>query len=275
MALTAHQRKILLALAANRSPDSYVAGASALNVSAPRLSTDIDIFHDEAARLEAAATHDAATLERAGFAVSWTRRMALLRTAVVALEDEETKLEWAYDSDFRFFPTLPDPLFGYRLHRFDLAANKIMAAADRREVRDIIDLVEIDRTYLPLGPLITAAVDKSPGWTPEGVVSEIRRNAMRPADDYRNVASEEPIDPMKVHSSLRSALDRADEFVRALPTEFLGVVFLEKGVPTTPNLERLSDTFHHRGSRRGHWPDSDSVRHEMWVSYRGERPRSS
>jgi len=46
--------------------------------------------------------------------------------------------------------------------------NKVMAAAGRRELRDILDLVTIHETILPLGPLIWAAVEKAPGFTPEG-----------------------------------------------------------------------------------------------------------
>jgi hypothetical protein len=34
-----------------------------------------------------------------------------------------------------------DDVFGYMLHPVDLAANKIMAAAGRREPRDIVDAV--------------------------------------------------------------------------------------------------------------------------------------
>jgi hypothetical protein len=47
-----------------------------------------------------------------------------------------------------------DEMFGYVLHPIDLAMNKVMAAAGRRELRDIVDLVTIDQTILPLGALI-------------------------------------------------------------------------------------------------------------------------
>ena len=35
-----------------------------------------------------------------------------------------TRLEWVLDSDFRFFPTQRDDIFGYVLHPVDLATNK-------------------------------------------------------------------------------------------------------------------------------------------------------
>jgi hypothetical protein len=45
------QSRILLALAAQRSPDSYIAGGVAINREGPRFSGDIDIFHDSEAGL--------------------------------------------------------------------------------------------------------------------------------------------------------------------------------------------------------------------------------
>jgi hypothetical protein len=45
----------------------------------------------------------------------------------------------------------------------DLATNKASAAADRREPRDIVDLVTIHESILPLGAVICAAVSRFPG----------------------------------------------------------------------------------------------------------------
>ena len=63
--------------------------------------------------------------------------------------------------------------------------NKVMAAAGRRELRDILDLVTIHETILTLGPLIWAAVEKAPGFTPEGLIAEIRRNSNYSASEWR------------------------------------------------------------------------------------------
>jgi len=60
MALTAYQRDICRLLADNRlrSGESYVAGGAALNelLRAPRLSRDIDLFHDTEQALAASWT---------------------------------------------------------------------------------------------------------------------------------------------------------------------------------------------------------------------------
>ena len=52
------QTDILRLLAAHRDPESYVAGATPLNRNAPRISSDIDVFHDREERVAAAAFED-------------------------------------------------------------------------------------------------------------------------------------------------------------------------------------------------------------------------
>ena len=52
MPLGRFQSEVLRTLAAQRSPDSYIAGGVAINRAGPRFSGDIDIFHDSEERLE-------------------------------------------------------------------------------------------------------------------------------------------------------------------------------------------------------------------------------
>lgn len=140
MPLTKLQSSVLRLLAAQRSPDSYIAGGIALNREGPRFSSDIDIFQDSEERLETAADADAAILQKAGLTLTWLKRRTGKRNALVEGLGDTMQLEWVADSDFRFFPAQPDDLFGYVLHPVDLATNKVSAAADRREPRDIVDL---------------------------------------------------------------------------------------------------------------------------------------
>ncbi len=42
-------------------------------------------------------------------------------------------------------------MLGYRLHDADAATNKVLAAVGRQMVRDFIDLMHLDRTYISLG----------------------------------------------------------------------------------------------------------------------------
>jgi hypothetical protein len=61
------QTDALRLLAAQRDPESYIAGATPLNRDAPRYSGDIDVFHDREERVASAALSDVQTLEAAGY----------------------------------------------------------------------------------------------------------------------------------------------------------------------------------------------------------------
>jgi len=271
------QTDILRLLASHRDPESYVAGASALNRDAPRYSGDIDVFHSREERAAAAAAADAQTLEAAGYAVRWVRREPAIYTAEVTGPTGATHLEWLVDSDFRFFPVMQDDTFGYALHPIDLAANKVMAAAGRRELRDIIDAVTVHETILPLGAVIWAAAEKSPGYTPEGLIAEIRRNSNYPAAEWRALSSTEPIDPNAVMTKLRAALDDAEAFVSRMPTEKIGLLFLQAGKIVQPDPDRMDSYQTHAGQPRGHWPTSGDIAAAMLERYNkkpnGNEPR--
>jgi hypothetical protein len=266
------QIEVLRLLAAKRDAESYVAGAAPLNRNSPRYSADIDVFHDREERVAAAAMADTEALAAAGYTVSWLRQLPLTYTAEVTRGDDSTHLEWVADSDFRFFPTVQDETFGYMLHPVDLAMNKVMAAAGRRELRDIVDLVTIHETILPLGATIWAAAEKSPGFTPEGLIAEIRRNANYPAAEWRALQTSEPLDPKDITARLRTALAAAEAFVVRMPTAKMGLLFLRAGEVVQPDPDRLEDYQTHAGQRRGHWPSSADITAAMLDRY-GKRPR--
>lgn len=268
MPLSELQREILLLLAAHRNPESYVAGASALNREGPRFSRDIDIFHDCEESVAQAADADARLLAESGFGIEWLRREPGVYGARVQRRGESTRLEWVRDSDFRFFPTVKDDLFGYRLHIFDIATNKALAAGGRREPRDVLDLIYIHESHIPLGAVIWAAVAKDPGYSPESLITEIRRNARYRADDYADLALSEPVDAGAVARRLREILDEADAFARAMPVGKEGLAFLRDGQPAQPDPEQLSDYVAHPGQRRGHWPSSPEISSAMVFSDR-------
>ena len=176
-----------------------------------------------------------------------------------------TRLEWVVDSDYRFFPTVKDDTFGYVLHPVDLAMNKAMAAAGRREVRDMVDPVTIHKAILPLGALIWAVVEKSPGFTPEGLIAEIRRNAHYPAAEWSALIVSEPVDSVDISARLRQALDEAEAFVTRMPTNKIGLLFLQGGEVTQPDPDRLDTYEIHAGRRRGHWPTNPAIAAAMFA----------
>ena len=267
MPLSKIQTEVLRLLAAQRDPESYIAGATPLNRDAARYSGDIDVFHDREERVAAAALNDAKVLEAGGYSVRWLRQLPLIYTAEVTRLDASTRLEWVVDSDFRFFPTMRDETFGYVLHPVDLALNKVMAAAGRREVRDLVDLVTIHETILPLGAVIWAAVEKSPGFTPEGLIAEIRRNANHPAAEWRALITTGPLDPQLITKQLRAALDNAEAFVTRMPSEKLGLLFLQGSKIVQPDSTRLESYQTHAGQRRGQWPTNSEITAAMLERY--------
>lgn len=259
MPLSRLQADVLRLLAAHRNPESYVAGASALNQDGPRYSDDIDIFQDREEDVARAAEADVALLAERGFPVQWFRREPGLHAAIVRRDDEATRLEWARDSDFRFFPALRDDLFGYRLHVADIATNKALAAAGRREPRDVLDLLFIHDRRLPLGAVIWAAVAKDPGFAPESLIAEIRRNARYRDDDYADLDLVEPVKAGDISRRLRAALEDAEVFVRAMPAGKEGLLFLKDGAPVQPDPQDLAAYVEHEGRRGGVWPSSSEI----------------
>ena len=263
MPLSKIQTDILTLLASHRDPESYVAGSTPLNRNAPRFSSDIDIFRDCGERVLQAAERDTAYLQECGYDLTWIRRAPQIYTVLAAKAGESTKLEWVVDSDYRFFPTIPDKTFGYILHPVDLATSKVGAAFGRREPRDVVDLLTIHEQILPLSAVIWASVGKALGFTPEGIINEIRRTANYTAADFRRIASDPPIDPAATMTRLREILREAEAFVSLMPTDQAGLLFLQNGQVVQPDPARLETYQTHAGQRRGAWPSSPEISSAM------------
>jgi hypothetical protein len=102
-------------------------------------------------------------------------------------------MEWVADSDFRFFPTIQDEIFGYIPLTSPLT--RYPPRYGRREPRDIVDLLTVHERILSLGAAVWAAAGKALGFTPEGIINEIRRLARYTAEDFQRIASDPPLDP--------------------------------------------------------------------------------
>jgi hypothetical protein len=265
--LTKLQTHALRVLAAQRSPDSYIAGGVALNRDGPRFSGDIDIFQDSEERLAAAAEADSAALVADGLKLSWGKAQTGKRQAQIEGLGETTQLEWVADSDFRFFPAQRDEMFGYVLHSADLATNKASAAADRREPRDVVDLVTIHESILPLGAVICAAVGRFPGLSPEEMLAEITRHSRFTAEEFRVLATEVPLDVADVHRRIRAMIENAENFIGEIPSNDVGLVFLEGDKPVQPDLRTLTKYQRRASARRGIWPSSTGISSAMLERY--------
>ena len=159
------------------------------------------------------------------------------------------QLEWATDSAFRFFPTQPDELFGYLLHPVDLATNK--ASADRRVPRDVVDLVTIHETVLPLGAVVAAACGKFIGTTPEEMLAEITRHSRFTAEEFQVLATGQPIDVRGLHRRIRSRIEDAENFIAGLPSDAVGVIFMDGAKPVRPDVNALEAYQRNHGAPGG------------------------
>jgi hypothetical protein len=239
-----------------------------LNRQGPRFSDDIDIFQDSEQRLEAAAVTDEKALNEAGLKLTWRKIVSGKRDAEVEGLGDRMRLEWVHDSAFRFFPAQPDELFGYVLHPVDLATNKASAAADRREPRDIVDLVTVHEGILPLGAVICAAVGRFPGQSPEEMLSEITRHSRFTAEEFRALATEKPIDVPGLHRRIRAMIENARVFISRIPSDAVGFVFLDAGEwPVQPDLEALTSYQRRAGASGGVWPSSPEISAAMFERY--------
>ena len=66
---------------------------------------------------------------------------------------------------------------------------------------------------------------------------------------------------------LREILQEADVFVRRMPTDKVGLLFLKDGQVVQPDPDHLEAYQTHAGQRGGHWPSSGEISSAMLESY--------
>lgn len=259
MPIADFEKAVLRLLAANRNPESFVAGATVLlrNENSHRRSQDIDLFHDTAESLKIAAETDSALLEKHGYQVTWDNVQPTFRRALVARDERKTKLEWVFDSAFRFFPVAPDAELGYALNFWDAATNKVLALAGRGELRDYLDVLHLHHHHLSFGALTWAACGKDIGYTPQFLIEEAQRLAHYPASLLAKLDLREPVDLVACKQQWLEMTHEACALFNRLPAEEVGCLYLDAdNHPVTPNPEapEFPKLRRHFGSVRGAWP---------------------
>lgn len=259
MPLGDFESDVLRLLAAQRSPDSYVGGATVLHQSpdSPRASQDVDLFHDEEAAVNAAAQADVPVLQRAGYQVEIQRPQAGFVRAFIARGGRQTKIEWVQDSAFRFFPVEPDPLLGWRLNFWDAATNKLLAFAARMKLRDYVDVMFLHEHHLHVAALAWAAAGKDPGLNAEWIIDWGGRQARLQGQDVGQLRLNQPLDLREMRQRWMRAAEEALALIEQLPVTERGCLYLDatgKPVcpdPAAPEFPRLT---RHYGSVKGAWP---------------------
>lgn len=267
MALTEFQREICQLLAERRiaSGEAYVAGGAALNeiLSAPRISQDLDLFHDTAEALAATWDADRSRLLEHRFIVDIVRERPSFVEAQVSRGTDRVVLQWAQDSAYRFFPLVEREPFGLTLHPFDLATNKVLALIGRVEARDFVDIVESCEKIQPLGYLAWAACGKDPGFSPASILAHASRSVRYSAAEIGALQfSGAAPDAGDLSRRWRAFLDGAWATIDQLPPEQAGRCVLTRdgrlymgdAGMVAAALERNEILFH-EGRVRGALPD--------------------
>lgn len=259
MPLGKFESEVLLLLAAQRSPDSYVGGATVLHQSpdSPRASQDVDLFHDEEDAVQAAVQADVQALQRTGYAVEVQQPQPGFGRAFVARAGEKTKIEWVRDSAFRFFPVEPDSQLGWRLNFWDAATNKLLAFAGRMKLRDYLDVMFLHEQHLHLGALAWAAAGKDPGMNAEWIVDWGGRQARLQGQDAGPLNLKQPPDFQDLRRRWTQAAEEALALIEKLPVTERGCFYLDaKNNPVCPNpaSPNFAHLTRHYGSVKGAWP---------------------
>lgn len=245
-------------LAANRSPDSYLAGGAALHLlpNSKRFSNDLDYFHDSEKRVAEAFATDRAMLEAESMAITVELAQPGYIRALVTHGKDATKIEWARDSDWRFMPTVKDRDAGYVLHPIDLALNKVFALAGRDEARDLFDVLCIHEEILSLGALVWAAAGKDPGFTPLSLLELLKRRGHNRPEEFKRLRLVQPVDLELTKKKWIDALQEAERFIRGRPADELGCLYYSpsSGRFVTPGPGAPADVIAHFGRPGGVLP---------------------
>jgi hypothetical protein len=226
MPLTPLQREVLAVLAAQRSEASYLAGGAALHLGATgeRYSNDLDLFHHSADAANRTFAVDAAALRAHHYTVGVVAEGRGFVSATVARAGETTLVDWAHESAWRFLPLVPVPGGGVMLHPIDLAINKLVALAHRREPRDVVDVIYADRHILPFPALVWAVVEKNPGLNPASYLELFRRRTITPEDAaYLRFAGPYPVEEAAAH--FRRMVAETDAFLTTNAQREPGVLY--------------------------------------------------
>ena len=258
MPLTDFQATLARLLSANRTTDSYLAGGAALHLepNTKRYSNDLDFFCDSESRVLEAFKQDSASLKYNGYSVTIELSLPGYVRGIVAKEQNQTKVEWANDSAWRFLPTIYDERVGYMLHPVDLAINKLLALVGRDEARDFIDVLYAHKAIVSLGALCWAAAGKDPGFTPHNLLELLKRRGKYHQDDFDRLHLAEPIDLTAMKSDWLDALDRAVEFCDSRPAEEVGCLYysIREKKFVTPTGKKDSQIVPHYGKPGGVLP---------------------
>jgi hypothetical protein len=142
---------------------------------------------------------------------------------------------------------------GVMLHPIDLAINKLGALANRREPRDVVDVIFADTHILPFPALVWAVVEKNPGLNPASYLEQFRRRTLTPEDaTYLRFTGAYSVEDAAQH--FHRMIAATDAFIAANKLREPGALLQDRrtGAFFVPETEDdWSHTSEHRGALGG------------------------
>ena len=92
--------------------------------------------------------------------------------------------------------------------------------------------------------------------------------------EWRALISKEPIDPNAVIMDLRAVVHDAETFVSRMPTDKIGLLFLQAGTIVQADPDHLDSYQTHAAQRHSHWPTSSEISTAMLERY-NEKPNGN
>jgi hypothetical protein len=244
MPLTAFQREILRIIKANRSQRSHVAGATVLNRDGPRFSEDIDIFQPDPEALGQAVRADLDALSAENIQIDLKTDSANHWRIVASKERQSVEIDWTTEENHRFFEVIESDEFGYCLHDADIAVNKFLAAVERKDPKDFVDLLHVHKTYLHLGAIAWATPSKD-GYQdqdPRDMINQIPFDLLSDPGEIDALNLALSFDKDVAHHDAEIMKSAALRFIESMPIETLGNMYLNNpGSPVhKPDVDELS-----------------------------------
>jgi len=92
------------------------------------------------------------------------------------------------------------------------------------------------------------------------------------AEEFEALATEEPVDAPCLHRRIRSMIEDAESFIAKLPSEAVGVIFMDGEKPVQPDVSALDKYQRNPGTVRGFWPSSPEISRAMLERYGEPKP---
>jgi hypothetical protein len=102
------------------------------------------------------------------------------------------------------------------------------------------------------------------------MLAEITRHSRFTAEESNVLATAPPIDGL--HRRIRRMTEDAESFIAKLPSDAVGVVFMDGDKPVQPDVTALGKYQQYPGAPRGLWPSSPEISRAMLERYGKPKP---